>query len=94
MEKQHTPESIPKEALDPSFPYGDILYCSRIHSLSHPPMPRENRAAQFAPFAALTGLDAAMEKMAEENYRHMEYDPVETIDGEVFRTIDRKGPLS
>ena len=37
--------------------YGDII--DRPHPVSekHPPMPRKNRAAQFAPFAALTGYD-------------------------------------
>ena len=37
--------------------YGDII--DREHHVSerHPRMPRMNRAAQFAPFAALTGYD-------------------------------------
>ena len=30
----------------------------------HPPMPMINRAAQFAPFAALTGYDAAIDETA------------------------------
>lgn len=33
-------------------------------SQKHPPMPRINRAAQFAPFAALTGYEAAIEETA------------------------------
>ena len=37
--------------------YADII--DRAHPVSekHPPMSRANRAAQFAPFAALTGYD-------------------------------------
>ena len=35
--------------------YEDMLYMSHPVSKKHPPMKRENRAAQFAPFAALTG---------------------------------------
>ncbi len=33
---------------------------NRIDPLKHPRMSRENRAKQFAPFAALTGLEAAL----------------------------------
>ncbi len=43
--------------------YADILRVPRPASERHPPMPRKERAAQFAPFAALTGLD---ESLAEE----------------------------
>ncbi|MGO5095349.1 hypothetical protein ACTQ34_05915 [Agathobaculum sp. LCP25S3_E8] len=42
--------------------YAELLYLPHHTSLRHPPMPRENRAAQFAPFAALTGhVDAVAE---------------------------------
>ena len=41
-------------------PYDDILYRSRPVSAAHPPMSRMDRAAQFAPFAALTGHRAAL----------------------------------
>ena len=37
--------------------YGDIIDREHPDSLKHPRMPRANRAAQFAPFAALTGYD-------------------------------------
>lgn len=36
-------------------PYEDMFSLPRPISLSHPPMPPSVRAAQFAPFAALTG---------------------------------------
>lgn len=44
--------------------YGDIIDLPRPVSRTHPPMPMLNRAAQFAPFAALTGYDAAVEETA------------------------------
>ena len=72
-----------------SEPYTDIMGLSRPLSKNHPPMKRQNRAAQFAPFAALTGLDDAMEHTARENYHHMEYDEIEIIDGETFRNLDK-----
>lgn len=40
--------------------YDDILYLPRPVSTRHPRMPRANRAAQFSPFAALTGYDAVI----------------------------------
>ena len=44
--------------------YDDIIDKERPVSLRHHPMPIENRAAQFAPFAALTGYDDAVEETA------------------------------
>lgn len=44
--------------------YKDMLYMKRPISKRHTPMPLENRAAQFAPFAALTGYDEAVEETA------------------------------
>ena len=40
--------------------YDDILSLPHPVSPSHPPMPLIDRAAQFSPFAALTGYDAAV----------------------------------
>ena len=37
--------------------YQDMLDLARPTSPSHAPMRRRDRAAQFAPFAALTGFD-------------------------------------
>ena len=37
--------------------YDDIINLERPVSTRHKPMPLERRAAQFAPFAALTGYD-------------------------------------
>lgn len=44
--------------------YHDILILSRPRSSRHAPMPRQNRAAQFAPFAALSGYDSAIAETA------------------------------
>ena len=44
--------------------YTEILTCSRPVSQTHFPMSRLNRAAQFAPFDALTGFGAAIREMA------------------------------
>lgn len=42
--------------------YDDIIHLPHHVSPVHSPMPMENRAAQFAPFAALTGHAAAIEE--------------------------------
>lgn len=45
-------------------PYDDIINLPRHVSKTRPQMSRQNRAAQFAPFAALTGYDAAVKETA------------------------------
>ena len=40
--------------------YDDIINLPRPASRKHPPMPMSDRAAQFSPFAALTGYDEAV----------------------------------
>ena len=44
--------------------YDAILHLPHHVSKKHPPMPMADRAAQFAPFAALTGYDAAIRENA------------------------------
>ena len=46
------------------WPYEDIVNLPHHVSKKHPPMPMINRAAQFAPFAALTGYDDAVRESA------------------------------
>ncbi|MBR1652834.1 MAG: hypothetical protein IJ692_05525 [Alloprevotella sp.] len=45
--------------------YSDIINLPHHVSLRHPRMPVWDRAAQFAPFAALTGYDAAIDETAD-----------------------------
>ena len=44
--------------------YGDILDAPRHVSKRHHPAPRTSRAAQFSPFAALSGYDDAIKETA------------------------------
>lgn len=44
--------------------YDDIIDLPRPVSKKHPPMDIMDRAAQFAPFAALTGYDEAVRETA------------------------------
>ena len=44
--------------------YDDIINLPHHVSKRHPQMSMWNRAAQFAPFAALTGFDAAISETA------------------------------
>lgn len=63
-------------------PYDDILLLPHHVSEKHPPMSRLDRAAQFSPFAALTGYEAAVEETARLTDRRIELDEGEkaTID--------------
>ncbi len=45
-------------------PYDDIIDLPRPVSKKHPPMPMAKRAAQFLPFAALTGFEAEIAETA------------------------------
>jgi len=46
--------------------YSDIIHLPHHVSTRHPQMPMISRAAQFAPFSALTGLDDAMDETAQQ----------------------------
>lgn len=46
--------------------YDDIINLPHPVSKKHPRMSQYNRAAQFSPFAALTGYKEAIEKTAKE----------------------------
>ena len=47
--------------------YDDIITLPHYEPKHHPRMSMWNRAAQFAPFAALTGYDAAIKDTAQDN---------------------------
>lgn len=57
--------------------YDDIINLSRPQSKKHTPMPMEDRAAQFLPFAALTGYDAAVSETARCTEERVELDAQE-----------------
>ncbi len=78
---------------DPNDPrrYDDILGLPHHVSETHPRMTRHDRAAQFAPFAALTGLDGAMEETARRTQERIELDEnaLEELDRR-FRELERR----
>lgn len=60
--------------------YDDIIDLPHHVSTTRPQMSMHDRAAQFAPFAALTGHEEAVKDMAEQVREQMEYRDVEAID--------------
>ena len=57
-----------------SEPYDDIINLPHHVSSKHPQMSIENRAAQFSPFAALTGYDAAIKETSRTTDQRIELD--------------------
>ena len=64
--------------------YKDIINLPHHVSKKHPQMSIEARSAQFAPFAALTGYEAAVEETGRLTDKKIE------IDEEVKKILDRK----
>lgn len=64
--------------------YSDIIHLPHYQSSMHPQMSLQNRAAQFAPFAALTGHKEALS----ETERLTEHELV--LDEEEKTVLDRK----
>ena len=64
--------------------YDDIINLPHHTSTKHPRMTRTARAAQFAPFAALTGLDDEMEETARLTDKKI------TLDEEQKKVINRE----
>ena len=54
--------------------YDDIIHLSRPVSRTHPPMPRQERAAQFSSFAALTGYEDAVAESGRLTEKRIELD--------------------
>lgn len=57
---------------DDTHRYDDMLHLPHHVSSRHPPMTLINRAAQFSPFAALTGYDAELEEAGRRTDRRVE----------------------
>lgn len=53
------------------WPYEDIVNLPHHVSTKHPQMSQEKRAAQFAPFAALTGYEDVIDETARQNEAQM-----------------------
>ncbi|MDE5790058.1 MAG: hypothetical protein K2H96_02360 [Muribaculaceae bacterium] len=49
--------------------YDSIINLPHYEPRRHPRMPMESRAAQFAPFSALEGLEEALEETAKHTIR-------------------------
>ena len=70
--------------------YEDIIGLSRPVSKKHPPMSRENRAAQFAPFAALTGFEGAIKETARVTGEKIELDETQKTFLDEIRALETK----
>jgi len=68
-------------------PYDDIIHLPHPDSAKHPRMSMEARAAQFAPFAALSGHSAAIEETSRLTDRKIE------LSEEAKAELDRKQQL-
>ncbi|MCI8782732.1 MAG: YolD-like family protein [Dorea sp.] len=73
--------------------YQDIIHLPRHVSNTHAHMPVEDRAAQFAPFAALTGHHEAVKEAARLTDKRMELDEYckEVINGKLQEIKERMG---
>lgn len=74
--------------------YSDIMHLDHPTSKKHPRMALSDRAAQFSPFAALTGYEAAVKETARLTDRRVELDEYEKaeLDGrlQMLRENDKK----
>lgn len=61
------------------FPYEDIINKAYLRKINKKPMSMKNRAAQFSPFAAVVGHDAAVEEVARLTDRKIELDEDEKL---------------
>ena len=71
----------------------DLLCCARPRTENRAPMPMKNRAAQFAPFAALTGYDDAVRETERQTDRRPEIgeDRAEILDRRLRWLRDHPG---
>lgn len=65
--------------IDDAHRFDDIIGLPHPVSKNHAPMPMENRAAQFLPFAALAGYDAAIQETARLTDQRIELDEDEKL---------------
>ena len=74
--------------------YGDIIDLEHYVSPDHPQMSRRNRAAQFSPFAALTGYEDLIDEAARETSERteLEEDEKEAIDRQLNLLLQMEDP--
>lgn len=74
-----------------SGPYDDIINLPHHTSPTRPRMSIENRAAQFSPFAALTGYDAAIRETSRTVDKRIELDEhaIEDLDHKLHMISDQ-----
>lgn len=67
--------------------YDDIIHLPHHVSTRHPQMSLLNRAAQFSPFAALTGHNAAIQETARltDSYVELDEDQKEQLDAQLLQ---------
>lgn len=66
--------------------YKDMLFLSHPDSPRHPRMSLQDRAAQFSPFAALTGYEDALKETARltDQFAELDEDRKQEIDRQLF----------
>lgn len=66
--------------------YKDMLYLQHPEPVGHPRMLLQDRAAQFSPFAALTGYEDALRETARqtEQFIELDEDRKQEIDRQIF----------
>lgn len=71
--------------------YDDIINLTRPQYHDLPPMSIHDRAAQFSPFAALVGYDAAVEETARltDSRREMEQDEINELNRQLSELNER-----
>ncbi len=75
--------------------YGDMLDMPHYRSKNHPAMSVEDRAAQFSPFAALTGHEEALEETARYTDKRAELDEnAKTMLNEKLQIVNELRPTA
>ena len=72
--------------------YDDIINLPHHVSDYHKPMPMRNRAAQFAPFAALSGHDEAIEETIRltESFKELSEDEINNLSHKLKYAIENR----
>ena len=78
---------------NPKGKYEDIINLPHHVSKTHPQMPLYDRAAQFSPFAALTGYEDAIRETARltDNWVQLSEDKKQELDEKLQQLISEKG---